>query len=489
MKFFQRKILAIIQIQLSSLSLFIFLTAQLTAQIRVSAINKHYLEYQHKPLLLITSAEHYGCLINAEFDYLSYLNALAASGMNLTRIFAGTTVEREADISWMRYRNTLAPKPNKLIAPWARSNEPGYLNAGNKFDLDKWDPHYFERLKAILIRAKNRGIIVELTLFGNQYKDSLWMNSPLHPANNIQKEGPSGLNSFLLFQTLKDSQLVKRQELFVKKIITELNSFDNLYYEICNEPYNEQKDSLSVDAWHHLIVQLIKTTERNLPKKHLIAINESVPGDSNVQVINYHYVYVIGRPSFDSLYHLRKVIGLDETLGSVIDADVDDVRVEAWDHILKAGGIYNNLSWEYTPQKPAGNDSAQIIRSYLQILQKFMSSFDYTRMEPVVYQTANADSHLFVRILAEKGKQYAMYLHHSETKGIGSIWGYDAILKEFADSITVQIPSGKYRMRYLNPSTGQSYGNLISFTHAGGKKVFETPRYMTDIAIQILKSK
>src|SRR4029078_1352748 len=103
--------------------------------------------------------------------------------------------------------------------------------------------NYFKRLKDLVTQAGKRGIFIELTLFGNQYKDSLWMNSPLYPSNNIQQVGPSGKNSFLLFQTLKDPELVKRQEAFVYKIVNELNSFDNLYYEICNEPYNEQKDS------------------------------------------------------------------------------------------------------------------------------------------------------------------------------------------------------------------------------------------------------
>ena len=32
-------------------------------------------------------------------------------------------------------------------------------------------------------------------------------------------------------------RVVERQEAFVRKVVTELNGFDNLYYEICNEPY------------------------------------------------------------------------------------------------------------------------------------------------------------------------------------------------------------------------------------------------------------
>jgi hypothetical protein len=488
-RFFNSSNRLITLIQRWSFLFFISISMQVSAQLRVNNSNPHYLQYKNKPVILITSAEHYGCLVNTAFDYITYLDALRANGMNLTRVFAGPMTERRDDIGWMHYNNTLAPKPGKLLVPWARSKIAGYYNGGNKFDLDTWDENYFKRLKDLLIQAEKRGIIIELTLFGNQYKDSLWMNCPLYPMNNIRQEGPSGTNSFLLFQTMKDAALVKRQEAFVTKIVAELNSFDNLYYEICNEPYNEQKDSAAVDAWHHHMIQYIRQQESSLSKKHLVAINESVPDNPAVSVINYHYVYVVRRPSFDSLYQLNKIIGLDETLGSLIDADINDVRTEAWDHILKGGGVYNNLNWEYTPANPAGTDSARLIRSYLKTLQQFMQTFDYVRMSPVAYPLNNSDSNYFVRILAEKGKQYAIYIHHSKPRGKESIWGYDAVVKKFNDSISIDMPAGNYQLKYVNPSTGRATGSTTAFTHSGRKKIIKTPDYITDIAIQILKVK
>ena len=40
------------------------------ALLRVSAANPHYLEYRGRPLLLISSAEHYGAVINQDFDFV-----------------------------------------------------------------------------------------------------------------------------------------------------------------------------------------------------------------------------------------------------------------------------------------------------------------------------------------------------------------------------------------------------------------------------------
>ncbi len=462
-------------------------TAQTPLQLHPG--NPHYFQFAGKPLLLITSAEHYGALINRDFDYSSYLDALHAEGMNNTRVFTGTMVERERDIPWMHFRNTLAPRSGRLIAPWARSNANGYFGGGNKFDLDNWDDTYFKRLKDLLSKAGERGIFIELTLFGNQYKDSLWMNSPLYPANNIQNEGPSGRNSFLLFQTLKDSQLVKRQEALIKKVVIELNSFDNLYYEICNEPNNEVTDTLAVDSWHNHMIQLIKQTEANLPKKHLIATNESVVSNPDVAVANYHYVKVKNMPEFEWLYSLNKVLSMDETVGSLKHSDINDVRVEAWDFIFRGGGAYNNLSWEYTPGNEKGTDSAKIIRSQLQKLQQFMAAFDYTRMAPENNILIRKQAEAFARILSEKGKQYAIYVHHSKQTGKDWIVGYDATSKKFRDTIPIDIPAGKYTIKYVNPSTGNLIGIAKSFSHKGGKKFLYTPLFTTDIAMQIIKTK
>jgi hypothetical protein len=66
--------------------------------------------------------------------------------------------------------NPLGPTPRDLIVPWARSNQPGYLVGGNKFDLDRWDPEYFARLKDFLSKAEERGIVVEICFFNSGHQ-------------------------------------------------------------------------------------------------------------------------------------------------------------------------------------------------------------------------------------------------------------------------------------------------------------------------------
>jgi hypothetical protein len=46
--------------------------------------NPHYFSYKDRPAVLITSAEHYGSVLNLKFDYGRYLDELKRHGFNLT---------------------------------------------------------------------------------------------------------------------------------------------------------------------------------------------------------------------------------------------------------------------------------------------------------------------------------------------------------------------------------------------------------------------
>jgi len=458
--------------------------------LRLNPHNPHYLEYKQKPIILITTGEHYGLLINPDFDYVAYLDALHKQGMNNTRVFSGAYVERKNDIGFMQYGNTLAPKEGRFIAPWKRSDIPGYANGGNKFDLDHWDERYFTRLKDLVQQAASRGIMVELTLFGNQYNDSTWSYSPLYPDNNIQEVGRKGPKAFLGFQSLADTALVSRQDAMVVKILQELNAFDNVYYEVSNEPYNEVKDSSVVDKWDAHLARLIRQTESVLPKNHLVASNQSVVDSKDVDIANYHYVHISNIPDFDSLLRLNKVVSMDETMGPLYDADVNDVRVEAWDFILHGGGAYDNLNWEYTPDKPKGTPGADTIRKYLQHLRQFMKGFDFLKMHNAADVVAKAPSKAIIRVLAEAGKQYAVYIHHSNPHDIVPPAGqfiskYEAETASFRDTFSLSLPPGTYQARWYDPAKGSWAGLAASFTHGGGPHTFHSPLFTTDLALRL----
>jgi len=51
--------------------------------------NPHYFLWRGRPTVLITSGEHYGAVLNRDFNYKKYLKTLQSYSFNLTRTFSG----------------------------------------------------------------------------------------------------------------------------------------------------------------------------------------------------------------------------------------------------------------------------------------------------------------------------------------------------------------------------------------------------------------
>jgi CubicO group peptidase (beta-lactamase class C family) len=130
--------------------------------LRLHPENPHYVLFRGKPTVLVASTEHYGAVLNGDFDFRPYLDELQAAGLNYTRVFTGVYCE-----PWGQPFNTLNPPKGRLLAPWARSETPGFADGGNKFDLSRWDDAYFKRLRDFIAEASKRGVVVEVTLFCN----------------------------------------------------------------------------------------------------------------------------------------------------------------------------------------------------------------------------------------------------------------------------------------------------------------------------------
>jgi hypothetical protein len=375
--------------------------------------NPHYFLFRGKPTVLITSGEHYGAVLNLDFDYTKYLYTLARDGLNLTRTFSGAYVEPLGAFNIAR--NTLAPATGRFICPWARSETPGYQNGGNKFDLSKWDEPYFKRLKDFVAQAGKRGIVVEMNLFCPFYEESQWKLSPQNAANNVNGIGNVGRTN--VYTLDKHGGLLAVHEAMVRKIVTELNGFDNVYYEICNEPYF---GGVTME-WQHHIAGVIVDTEKNLPNKHLISQNiannkaKIENPHPAVSIFNFHYASPPDTVAMN--YHLNKAIGDNET-GFRGTNDLP-YRTEAWDFILAGGGLYNNLDYSfvaghedgtfaYPASQPGGGNPA--FRRQMKVLKDFIHDFNFLRMKPLNVQLIAPAVGSTVRVLADPGRAYAIYL-------------------------------------------------------------------------------
>src|SRR5207245_9772410 len=142
-------------------------SAQPAEPVKLHPENSKYFLFRGKPLVLLTASEHYGSVINRPFDFEKYLDDAAEHKMTLTRTFL---LFREQQSS----RNPSSPcKPESpdYIAPFPRTGPGKALDGEPVYDLDRWNPEYFERLHRFLRKASEKGVVVELTLLSNAYSD------------------------------------------------------------------------------------------------------------------------------------------------------------------------------------------------------------------------------------------------------------------------------------------------------------------------------
>ena len=441
--------------------------------------NGHYFLFRGKATVLVTSGEHYGAVLNLDFDYRKYLDTLSADGLNNTRTFSGAYVEPPG--AFKIARNTLAPDEGRFICPWARSDEPGYACGGAKFDLSRFDTTYFERLRDFLAHAGRNGVVVEMNLFCPMYDDKQWNLSPMHRQNNIQRVGPQDRTH--VYTLDRHAGLLEVQERMVRKIVEELNEFDNLYYEICNEPYF---GGVALE-WQRHVADVIAKAEEGLPHKHVISQNIANGSakienpNSQVSIFNFHYA--APPDAVAANYHLNKVIGDNETgfrgTGDAV------YRMEGWDFIVAGGGLFNHLDYSfavghedgtfrYPSSQPGGGSAA--LRRQLKVLSNFIHSFEFVKMKPdnsVI--KAGVPRGVSARSLVEPGRAYAIYIRPAPgVKDSGTV-----------TQLTVELPRGNYRAEWLNVLDG-SVARTEQFEHAGGNKPLAAPRYQDDIALRIV---
>src|SRR5580658_4224510 len=477
--------------------------------VRIHPENPKYFLFRGKPLVLVTASEHYGSVINRPFDFEKYLDDAAAHKMTLTRTFL---LFRELQSA----RNPSSPcKPESpdYIAPFPRTGPGKAMDGEPIYDLDQWNPEYFDRLHRFLEAASKRGIIVELAVFSNTYGDNIWALNPFRAKNNKQGVGNLEWPEYL---SLKDKELVRRQAEYARKIIRETSQYDNVYYEICNEPGGAVPGHISpaeVDAWQEEMAAAMRDEMSKLNRPHLIAGQEAFayspqfrfPLDktfagSLVEIVNVHPLpnTVLGGRAYQLGNFMSKELMLSEVADfcraarnqrkpAVLDEDNtasiyrDPMgwtihRKRAWTALLNSAH-YDYIDFSITVGSEAGTPaSRRDIRSWMQHLSEFMASLDFLHSKPAPDWITVKPDHLVASALSIGGRDYAAYLA-DEREVTDSSAGHP-----ITGQVGFTLPAGKFSVRLYSPVTGQySPGIIIE----GGKNVtLDVGPFQDDIAIR-----
>jgi len=459
--------------------------------------NPHYFNYKGKPIILITSDHTYFGVTAADFDYVKFLDKLAANSNNFTRIYPGAFP--------MNDTNQL------FILPWAK-------DAGGKYDLDVWDTAYFERLHSFMQYAQSKGIIVDICFFNGMGRDSdksgfkpwRWVRSALNDSNNIQV-GVGTKRDYSC--TLEEPALVKYEKAYVHKIVSELNQYENLIYDISDEPdlFNKIDDS-KVNPWISTLIDEVINTEASMPKKHVIAETyhysledhgKKWGADPLTSWISVEYQY--GLDSFAIQYSYNKPYVLIETASPVFNPiraiwklgyGIHASRVHSWAFILAGGAGFMEFNEDYDSQAPGGRAITDTILHQKKILKDFMDGLDYTKMyhyTGFIGINNNAirndtTGQVWGTSIAEKGRQYALYISHSFLKRLNPTsgpWHYEPVQGSYNEQIALtDIPANSYKVEWINPSEGKLVQTL-NIKHTGGDLKLQIPGYSIDIALRM----
>ena len=210
------------------------------------------------------------------FDFTGYLEFLVRHNHNFIRLWrweAPKWTDRQPE-GMVKYC-----EPH----PWVRTG-PGMAQDGKaKFDLTRFSPEYFNRMRSRIVAARDRGIYVSVMLFEGwemQMTDA-WNWHPFHGPNNVNEVEADangdgkGLEYNMLADTPMGKKVLELEEAYVRKVIDSVNDMDNVLYEIANEAVGDST------GWQYHMIRFIKDYESRKPKQHPVGMTFQYRGGSN----------------------------------------------------------------------------------------------------------------------------------------------------------------------------------------------------------------
>jgi hypothetical protein len=240
--------------------------------LRVSKRNPRYFEDAQGRVLFLTGS-HAACDMTDEsptdppevFDYSAFLDFLQRNHHNLIRLWTC----HQPKHSWSHPTLVVYDSP----VPWQRTGPGNALDGKPKFDLTRFNPEYFTRLRERAIAAGRRGMYVSVMLFEGDAlhyaaKPWCWDGHPFNVSNNINglDGDPEKTGRGLKLLSLDIPAVTSYQEAYVRKVIDTVGDLDNVLYEIANE---SGRGSL---RWQEHMIRFVHDYEAARPKKHPVGM-------------------------------------------------------------------------------------------------------------------------------------------------------------------------------------------------------------------------
>jgi len=388
------------------------------------------------------------------FPWNGYLRMMLGHNHNFLRLWSW---EHASWATWSTDKVVFEP------TAYLRTGPGQALDGGQKFDLSRFNPAYFDRLRQRVADCRDRGIYAAVMLFqgfsgkrrsANHCGDP-WPGHPYNRANNIngvdgEKSGDSSVD-------LASAEVRRLQVTYLRKVVDTVNAFDNVLYEVINEGGNPEWDAWVVNTVHQL--------ERGKGIEHPVGVTGqggtklsdmlSGPADWIAPGISDVPLYKTDPPAWDG----RKV--------SVLDTDhiwghggtaswvwksfcrgYNVLLMDAWDPI--AGTNCPSIPWDRRPGAPgrnwnrAGDPAWEPVRQAMGKARSYAARLDLASAIPA------GDLASTGFCLAKPGHQYLAYLPEG-------------------DEVTLDLGAsgGEFQLEWLNVAANRiENGGAV----AGGKR-------------------
>ncbi len=163
-------------------------------------------------------------------NYEAYLRFLTERGHNFIRLWRWEQIRSQA--AGGNYHLNMTPQP------WARTG-PGTAKDGKaRFDLERLDDGFFQRLRERVTTAGEAGIYVGVMLFDgwalhlSPPPDHI-EGHPFHAGNNVNGISASSIDDLQVLPL--DPRIQALQEAYVRKVVDTLHDLPNVLWEVANE--------------------------------------------------------------------------------------------------------------------------------------------------------------------------------------------------------------------------------------------------------------
>lgn len=205
-----------------------------------------------------------------DFDYPGYLDFLEQHGHNFIRLWTWEHAQ------WMQFVSRETPV-RYAPSPYLRTGPGNAIDGKPKFDLTRFNPDYFQRLRQRVELARGRGMYVGVMFFqgfsvskvrGQKGVGNAWDGHPYHAVNNINgvDGNPSGDGKGHEIHTLKVPRVTELQQAYVRKMIETLGDLDNVLWEIGNEIELDSVD------WQFDMIRYVHKVEAGRPLRHPVGM-------------------------------------------------------------------------------------------------------------------------------------------------------------------------------------------------------------------------